>query len=52
MEKDWQYIIKDSDATLILAANESIYQRVAPYAGTVGRVHSVLCFDAASPGRC
>ena len=48
MEKDWRYIITDSDTKLILAANEAIYQKVATYAGTVGKVESVICLDAAS----
>ena len=48
MEKDWRYIITDSDTKLILAANEAIYQKVSSYAGTVGKVESVICLDAAS----
>jgi long-subunit acyl-CoA synthetase (AMP-forming) len=28
MEKDWRYIVQDSGAKLILAANEAIYQQV------------------------
>lgn len=28
MEKDWRFIVNDSDAKLILAANDTIYQKV------------------------
>ena len=48
MEKDWRYIITDSNSKLIIAANEAIYQKVVSYAGTVGNVESIICLDAAS----
>ena len=36
MEKDWRYIITDSNSKLIIAANEAIYQKVIiSHAGAV-----------------
>ena len=37
LEKDWKYIIENSDAKLIVTANESIYAKVTPYVNTVSR---------------
>lgn len=34
-EKDWLYIIKDSEAKLILAATESVYKKTSEYANNV-----------------
>ena len=45
LEKDWRYIITDSDSKMIIAANDSIYKKVSEYVGKVGKVQNVLCFD-------
>jgi long-chain acyl-CoA synthetase len=34
-ESDWQYIIKDSEAKVILAASDKIYAQIEPYMNTV-----------------
>ncbi len=47
LEKDWQYILEDSDAVLLLVANESIAAKVRPWIGEVGSLKHVLVFDAA-----
>jgi hypothetical protein len=39
LEKDWKYVITDSDSKLILCANDSIYNVVKDY---VGKVESVI----------
>ena len=46
MEKDWKYIINDSDAKVIIAASDAIYNQTKTYIGTVGKVESVLCLDS------
>jgi len=45
-EKDWTYIIKDSDSKMIIAATEKIYEKVRTYVNQLGKVESVLCLDA------
>jgi len=46
LEKDWKYIINDSDTKLALVANYAIYNKVSKYIGSVGKLDSVLCMDA------
>lgn len=45
-EKDWKYIVTDSEAKLIITATEAIYEKTKSYINAVGNVRSVLCFDA------
>lgn len=45
-EKDWKYIINDSDSKLIIAATESIYNRTKDFVGSIGKVEAVLCLDS------
>ncbi len=47
LEKDWQYIIQDSDSKVLIVATEKIYEQVKDYAGKVGKVQHVICLDAA-----
>ena len=35
LEKDWRYIVKDSDAKMIIAASDKIYDVVEEYIGKV-----------------
>jgi len=46
MEKDWRYIISDSDSKMVLVATEKIYEKVKDYVGSVGTVQAVLSFEA------
>ncbi len=46
LEKDWKYIIADSDSKLALVANDTIYEKVSAYVGKVGILQSVLSMDA------
>ena len=39
------YIIEDSEAKVIIAANEKIFSKVNAYVGKVGKVASCLCLD-------
>lgn len=42
LAKDWQYIIEDSGARLVLVGPESIYEKVKGFVGTVRRnIHHV-----------
>lgn len=47
-EKDWQYIIHDSEAKLVLCANDTIYEKVAPMVETERKLQSVLSIDSDS----
>lgn len=37
-ESDWQYIIKDSEAKIILAATEKVYAQTESYINTVAEI--------------
>ena len=39
LEKDWQHILIDSDAKVLIVATEAIYEKVKDYPGKV----STLC---------
>lgn len=45
LPKDWEYILEDSGAVVLLAANEEIYRKTVDFAGRVGRLRTVLCLD-------
>lgn len=45
-EKDWKYIVTDSEAKLLITATEEIYEKTKSYVNSVGNVQSILCFDA------
>lgn len=45
-EKDWKYIINDSDAKIVLVANEKLYHQTQNYPGTIGKVEHVLSIDS------
>jgi 16S rRNA U516 pseudouridylate synthase RsuA-like enzyme len=36
LEKDWHYILGDSDSKLLIVATEAIYEKVKDYVGKVG----------------
>ena len=42
---DWEYILQDSGAKVLIASTTEIYDKVKGYAGTHGGVESVLCCD-------
>jgi non-ribosomal peptide synthetase component E (peptide arylation enzyme) len=47
LEKDWKYIVEDSDAKVIVAATEVIYNQIKDYPSKkVGKAQTVLCLDA------
>lgn len=46
LDKDWKYIIEDSDAKLIIAGTEAVYQRTKSFVSNVGKVESIICFDS------
>jgi len=45
-EKDWKYIIQDSEAKIILVATEKLYDKTYELIDTFANVQGVLCFDA------
>ena len=45
-EKDWRYIIHDSEAKLVLVANESIFEKVSPLVNDEPFLQSVLSIDS------
>ncbi len=45
LAKDWKYIIEDSDAVVIIAANEKIYQTVAPWVEDLPNLKHAICLD-------
>lgn len=47
LPKDWKFIINDSDAIVLLAANEEIYEKTKSFIGSVGSLQRVIYFDGA-----
>ncbi len=40
LEKDWKYVVNDSDSKVVIASTEAIYEQVKDYAGKVSlRTH-------------
>ena len=46
LPKEWKFILEDSEAVVLLVSSEAIFEKVKGFAGTVGRLRSVVCFDA------
>lgn len=49
LPKDWEFIINDSDAKLLVVANDLIYNKVSQYVGTLGKLDSIVAFDRTVP---
>lgn len=45
-EKDWRYIINDSEAKLVIVASEKIYEKTKDLPNNFANVKHLLCFDA------
>jgi long-chain acyl-CoA synthetase len=45
LPKEWQYILKDSDAVALIVSAESIYEQVKDWPGQVGSLKAVVCID-------
>ncbi|MEZ4461856.1 MAG: long-chain fatty acid--CoA ligase [bacterium] len=43
--KEWEYIVNDSGAKVLLVANQEIYEKTKPFVGTVGALERVIYFD-------
>lgn len=52
LESDWKYIIEDSDAKIVVAATDSIYNKVKSYVGAVGQVKHAFSLDQAAADAC
>ena len=46
LERDWKYILNDSDAKMCVVSQERIYEKVKSMVGSVGKLESVICMDA------
>mmetsp|Transcript_10507 Transcript_10507/g.30097 ORF Transcript_10507/g.30097 Transcript_10507/m.30097 type:complete len:695 (-) Transcript_10507:841-2925(-) len=44
-EEDWRYIVEDSDAKVLVASTEEIYNKVKAFEGSVGHCRRVFCCD-------
>lgn len=47
-EKDWTYILTDSEAKLVIVANEGIHDKLKPHIGKLGRLEAVVVMDCSS----
>jgi long-subunit acyl-CoA synthetase (AMP-forming) len=47
-QSDWEYIINDCGASVVVCANQSIYDKVKDYPGKLGQVKHLLSLDAAA----
>ncbi len=43
--KEWEYIVNDSGAKVLLVATQEIYEKTLPFVGTVGVLERVIYFD-------
>lgn len=50
MAKDWEFILKDSGAKIVLVANQKIYDQVKPMVETIDTLERVVYFDGPSDG--
>ena len=48
--KEWEYILRDSGATVVFASRRDIYESVAELAGRCPDVRHVVCFEDAADG--
>ncbi len=48
LPKDWEYILNDSNAVVLIVSSPEIYEKTKGFAGKVGSLRTVLCVDAAS----
>ncbi len=45
LAKDWEYILDDSDAKLVIVSSAAIYAQVEPWCGKLGRLEHVVGMD-------
>ncbi|MET0385418.1 MAG: AMP-binding protein, partial [Polyangiales bacterium] len=45
-EEDWQYILNDSDASVVLVATQAVAQRLQPLRASLPKVREVVGFEA------
>ncbi len=50
LEKDWEFIVEDSDCKLIIAANKRIFDVVKNYVNKLGKVQHVICLENVESG--
>ncbi len=47
-EREWRYIIEDSDAKVLIVSSPEIYRTTSPWIGEVGQLEHVRCIDVGS----
>ncbi len=45
LAKDWKYILEDSDAKIVLVANQDIYEKVKDFADDLDELEHLIFFD-------
>lgn len=50
LAKDWEYILTDSGAKVVLVANQEIYEQVTPFVDSIDTLERVVYFDGPSDG--
>lgn len=48
LPKEWEYIVEDSGAVVLIVSTEEIYQQVADYIGRVGKLRHIIVLYADS----
>lgn len=48
LEKDWEYILRDSGAKVLLTATSEIFERTRAFPESIETLEHVLCFDASA----
>jgi long-chain acyl-CoA synthetase len=46
LPKDWKYILEDSEAKVVLAATEAIYEEMQTFVAEIPTLEHAICFDA------
>ena len=48
LPKDWEYILRDSEAVVLIVANEEIYERTTRFVEEVDSLRHIVCLDGVS----
>lgn len=48
LPKDWEYILENSDAVVLIVSTTEIYEKTKGYIGNVGKLKHVICLEAAA----
>lgn len=45
LEQDWRYVIEDSDSKIVFCATQQIFDKIASYEKSLGKVEQIICLD-------